>query len=408
MDVTRPLEGVKVIDLTTVISGPMCTQILGDQGANVIKVEKPPVGDFARHMGGARGGFGGAGIMMNRSKRSIMLDVKPDEGRKILLDLVRDADVMVANMRPGVDDRLGIDYEDMKKINPDLIYVSISGFGQTGPYVERQVFDSVIQGSMVFARQQADPDTGKPQMFSTYVVDKVTAITTSQAITAALLHREKGGGGQNLEIAMMDVGLHFVWLDGMWNHTFVGDGVEPMDYLNQNYKVIATKNGYITLLVASQDTYEGLCRALECEHWLEEEGYRNIMEVFAHVSDYYKRVEDECAKWDTEELCERLYAEHLAAARVLEREEVFDDPQVLHNEILVEYDHPTAGPIRQPRPPALYDGQKTEISMHAPSLGEHTDEILAELGRSSEDIAALRKSGVVGDMSADGAGLVLI
>ncbi len=408
MDITRPLEGVKVIDLTTIISGPMCTQILGDQGADVIKVEKPIVGDLARSMGGWRGGFGGAGLMMNRSKRSIMLDVKLPEGVQILRDLVRDADVMVANMRPGVDDRLGIDYEDMKKINPDIIFVSVTGFGLTGPNIKRQVFDSVIQGSMVFARQQADPETGKPQMFSTYVVDKVTALTTAQAITAALLHREKGGGGQHLQMAMMDAGLHFVWLDGMWNHTFVGEGMVEFSYLNETYKVIETKNGFITILIASQATWEGLCRALKREDWLEDPRFSTIMALVGHMEDYQTMVKEEIAKWDTDELCERLYAEELAAAKVLTREEVFDDAQVIHNETLIEYTHPTAGVIRQPRPPALYDGRKTEINMPAPTLGQHTDEILAEIGRSSDDIAKLREANVVGDLPPGEDGLILV
>lgn len=408
MDITRPLEGVKVIDLTTIISGPMCTQILGDQGADVIKVEKPITGDLARAMGGWRGGFGGAGLMMNRSKRSIMLDVKLPEGVQILRDLVRDADVMVANMRPGVDDRLGIDYEDMRKINPDIIFVSVSGFGLTGPYIKRQVFDSVIQGSMVFARQQADPETGKPQMFSSYVVDKVTALTTAQAITAALLHREKGGGGQHLQISMMDAGLHFVWLDGMWNHTFVGEGMVEFSYLNETYKVIETKNGYITILIASQATWEGLCRALKREDWLEDPRFSTIMALVGNMEDYQTMVKEEIAKWDTDELCERLYAEELAAAKVLTREEVFSDPQVIHNETLIEYEHPAAGVIRQPRPPALYDGRKTEINMPAPTLGQHTDEILAEIGRSSDDIASLREANVVGDLPPGEDGLILV
>lgn len=394
MDVTRPLEGIRVVDLTSVISGPAGTQMLGDQGADIIKVEKWGVGDGARHMGGKRGGFGGAGIMMNRSKRSIMLDVRKPEGAEIVRELAASADVFVQNMRPGVTDRLGIGYAAIKDVNPDIIYCSLSGFGLTGPNAKRRVYDAVIQGSMIFARQQADPDTGEPHMITSYLVDKVTAVTCAQAILAAIIHRMNGGGGQHLQLSMMDAGLHFVWLDGMWNHTYVGDGVEEAPYLNQTYKLIPTKNGHISMLAPRWD---GLCRALKREDMLDDVRFSTPAERLIHRVEFAKWVREEFIKWDTDELCERLYAEEQPAAKVYEREEVFEDAQVLHNELIVEYIHPTAGPIRQPRPPALFDGKKTKIGRPAPTLGQHTVEILREIGKTDAEIAALHDGEIVGE-----------
>ena len=222
-----PLEGIRVIDLTTMVSGPLASSILGEQGAEVIKVEMPGTGDLIRHIGSSRGGLSAIFATLNRNKRSVVLNLREPRGRELLERLLEGADVFMQNFRPGVMAGMGFGEPELRRLNPELIYVSINGFGETGPYAQRRVYDIVIQALSGLAASQADPQTGTPDLVRNIVCDKVTAVSAAQAISAALFARERGAGGQHVRLAMLDSTIAFLWPDGMQSLTYLGEGATP-------------------------------------------------------------------------------------------------------------------------------------------------------------------------------------
>lgn len=257
-----PLSGYRVVDLTTMISGPMATGLLGDQGADVIKVESPGAGDLVRHLGRPRDGITATFATTNRNKRSILLDLKHDPDREAFRKLVATADVVVQNFRPGVVERMGIGEADLRTIRPDLVYVSISGFGETGPYAGKRVYDPVVQALSGLAIIQGDRGAGRPRMMRLVVPDKVTAITAAQAITAALLARERTGEGQHVRLSMIDAMIALAWPEGFAGHTFVGEENDvPRNALAQDL-VYETSDGWMTAGAVSDSEWQGLARAL--------------------------------------------------------------------------------------------------------------------------------------------------
>ncbi|MGB0619565.1 MAG: CaiB/BaiF CoA transferase family protein [Myxococcota bacterium] len=375
-----PLAGYRIVDLTTMLSGPMATCLLGDQGADVIKVESPGVGDLVRRLGAPRDGITASFATINRNKRSIVLDLKQDPDMDTLKKLVETADVFVQNFRPGVVDRMGIGYEALKKIKPDLIYVSISGFGETGPYSGKRVYDPVIQALSGLATIQGDRGVGRPRMMRVVIPDKVTAMTAAQAITAALLAKERTGEGQHVKLAMLDAMIALAWPEGYAGHTFVGSEADvPRNALAQDL-VFETADGFMTAGAVSDSEWEGLTRALEHPEWLDDERFRTAGGRVAYAKERLDQTADVLLTKTTEEWLERLDAEQVPCAPILPLSEIIRHPQVEATGIVVETDHPVAGRIRQARAAARFEKTPTTLEGHAPTLGEHTDEILAELG----------------------------
>ena len=390
-----PLEGYRVIDLTAMISGPIATMMLGDQGADVIKVEEPGRGDFVRSSGKRRKGLPAIFVSSNRSKRSIALDLKQSRGLELLEALVAEADVFVQNFRPGRADKMGIGEEAMRKIRPDLIYVSISGFGESGPYANRRVYDPVIQALSGLAAIQADRRTGEPRLVRLIVPDKLTALTAAQAITAALLSRERSGRGQHIRLAMLDAMISFLWPEGMVGHTFVEKAEGESRPLPVRDLIYKTSDGYITAGVMSDKEWIGLTRALEHPEWLDDARFQTPVARSRHAEERLAMTAEVLETRSSSEWLQRLHAEDVPCAPVLSREDLLTDSQIAANELIVECDHPHAGRIRQPRPAARFDQTPAEIRRPAPLLGEHTDELLAEIGLSTQEIAELREQGVV-------------
>ena len=375
-----PLAGYRVVDLTTMISGPMATCVLGDQGADVIKVESPGVGDLVRRLGAPRDGITATFATTNRNKRSIVLDLKQDSDMEAFRKLVATADVVVQNFRPGVVDRMGIGYDALRAIKPDLIYVSISGFGETGPYSGKRVYDPVIQALSGLATIQGDRGVGRPKMMRVVIPDKVTAMTAAQAITAALLAKERTGEGQHVKLSMLDAMISLAWPEGYAGHTFVGSEADvPRNALAQDL-VFETKDGYMTAGAVSDSEWHGLTRALDHPEWLDDDRFKTAGGRVAYAKERLDQTADVLVTRTTEEWLERLDAEQVPCAPILPLSEILEHPQIEATGVVVETDHPVAGRIRQARAAAQFEKTPTTLDRPAPTLGEHTDEILAELG----------------------------
>ncbi|MEJ2088130.1 MAG: CoA transferase, partial [Gammaproteobacteria bacterium] len=346
---TGPLAGVRIIDFTAIYSGPIATAILGDQGADVIKIE-PAEGDLMRRGMPQRNGIGAAFAMMNRNKRSLVIDPRKDAGLEILRRLIDEADVVVENFRPGVMDRLGLGYDTLSKSNPRLIFASINGVGATGPYANRRVYDAVIQAVSGIAALQADPAQGRPQMVNTLICDKVTSINAAQVIAAALFARERSGRGQRVDLSMLDAALYFIWPDGMFNFSFVGDDVEPVTNLDHAMFVRETADGYVAVMPVKAAEFQGVLKALELEElWgdprFETPALRreNSVVLQGYLNEAYLR-------FTTDQICDRLEANDVPYARINDRAGVVSDPQVQAMGALLPLVHPSGGPLGPPRP----------------------------------------------------------
>lgn len=398
MGTRKPLEGIRVVDLSQVASGPFGTMVLAEQGADVVKIEPIEGGELMRHIPINRGGMSSAFINLNRGKRSIALDVNAEEGRDIVLDLIAESDVVVQNFRPGVVDRLGIGYDAARARRADVVYVSISGYGSSGPYSDRPVYDPVIQGlTGTVARQQSEA-IPIPDLVRNIIYDKATALTVAQGVCAALVARSVTGEGDHLEIAMLDVGVHFFWPDGMADHTFIGDGVTPGFRIADIYSVTHCADGQLIYFAATDEQRAGLYDAVGRPELADDPRFATREALFAegNVEALGAILEAQFADLPMRETLDKLNANGVPAGPINEPEEVLTDPQVVHNETLVTWEHPTCGTLRQPRHPIKFSGEALPVPDFVDGLGERTDEILGELGRTEEQITALRAAGVVG------------
>lgn len=398
---TGPLDGVRIVDLSTMISGPLATMWLGDQGADVIKVEPPGRGDLVRRLGSTRRGFSASFATANRNKRSIALDLKTDAGREVLWQLVESADVFVQNFRPGTIERMGFGDETLRARNPRLITVSISGFGETGPYAHKRVYDPLIQALSGLATIQGDRGQGRPRMVRLIVPDKVTALTAAQAITAALFARERTGQGQHVRLAMLDAMVALAWPEGMAGHTFVGDESDnPRAAMAQDL-VFQTADGYMTAGAVSDAEWRGLAEALAHPEWLDDERFRTPALRVAYAKERLEQTAAVLVTRTTQEWLDRLDAFEVPCAPILPLAEVIEHPQIVANELIVESDHPHAGRLRQPRPAARFGETPASLDRPAPLLGEHSDEVCRELGLPDTGLTALRQRGAFGPPNPD-------
>ena len=366
--------------------------LLADQGADVIKIE-PPGGDIARRTSGD-GAFTAMFVSSNRGKRSIALDLKQPAALEATRKLIAGADVLVQNFRPGTMERLGLDEPAMRAVNPGLVYVSISGVGDTGPYVKKRVYDPIIQSLSGFADVQADQETGRPKMIRTIVADKTTAVYAAQAVCAALVARGRTGQGQHIRLSMLDTMVAFLWPEAMTQYTVVGREEAPQPAPRPDL-IFKTLDGYITVGSLSDAEWRGLCGVIDRPEWVDDPRFRTPAARSANAAERLTLVGQILANGRSRDWLDRLDAADVPCAPVLRRRDVINDAQVINNGLIELMEQPTLGTVRQARPAARFDRTPAAIAGPAPRIGEHTDAILAETGYSLEEIDALKTSRAV-------------
>jgi crotonobetainyl-CoA:carnitine CoA-transferase CaiB-like acyl-CoA transferase len=390
-----PLQGVRVVEAAQMIAGPLAGMVLAEQGADVVKVELPDGrGDRMRYLGTRRRDVSALFHACNRGKRSIVLDSKTEDGLAAMRALCARADVFLQNFRPGAAERLGLGEAELRAENPDLVYVSVSGFGASGPRSGEKVYDYVIQAMTGMADLQGDGD-GAPALIKNAVVDKVTALTVSQAITAALYQRERGHGGQHIELSMLDAGLWFLWPDGFMDRAMVGDDVTHGPRFGDLVDVRATRDGFVSLVAMGGRTWPGLCAAFN-PHWLDDPRFAHDRDRELNAAVLSDELGAVIGRLTTAECLGRMRANDVPGAAVTPLDEVSDDPQIVHNDSLIVRENGPAGHIREVRAPVAFGGAQRPVPDAAPHLGEHSREILLELGYTDEQVDGLGARGVLG------------
>lgn len=385
-----PLSGIRVLDLTSVVSGPMCTQQLGDLGADVVKLEAPN-GDQTRYSGAPfkEPLFSAMHSQMNRNKRSLVVDLKSEAGRDLILDVIDRFDVLVENFRPTVMARLGLDYETLAARHPGLVFCSINGFGSDGPYAGLPAYDQLMQGLVgVMPSQGGD---GPPAPVNGPIADKTSAVTAVGAVLAALFARERDpeGRGQRIEVAMIDAYAAFALPDPMTPRAFPPEVLETA-ISTAFFSAWPTADGYVVGLIIQDHQFAALCRVLEREDLAEDPRFAEMGTRLGNYIELVTLLKEEVKKWQSTDLVARAREEGATFGPVNDVDAFLEDPHVRHRETVRILEDERFGPTRYLSPPWHFSRTPASIDRHAPRLGEHSDEVLRELGLDEATIARLR------------------
>lgn len=393
---TGPLDGIRVIEFTSVVLGPFACQILGDLGADVIKVE-PPGGDTNRNLGPVKNTEGLAALFLtcNRNKKSIVLDLKSDEGREAALKLIATADVVVHNFRPKAMEKLGLDYQAVKKINPNIIYCATYGFSKKGPYGDKGALDDSIQAASGVAMLMKMVE-GEPRYLPTIIGDKTTGLNVANAVTSALFHRERKGKGQEIEVPMFETMVSYVMVEHLWGQVFEPP-LAPAGYtrlMSKHRRPYKTKDGYIAVLPYWDNHWATFCKLIDREDMISDERFINMKSRLENIDITYSETGKALAKRTTDEWLEALSDTNVPHMHVSELDDLMQNQHLIESEFWEMHQHPTEGTLRMPKLPIYFSESPASIRLMPPKLGAHNDELLSEIGYSEDEINALKEKGI--------------
>jgi crotonobetainyl-CoA:carnitine CoA-transferase CaiB-like acyl-CoA transferase len=394
-----PLTGVTVLDLSRVLAGPYCTMVLGDLGADVIKIERLPGGDDSRTMGPFLDGESYCFAQVNRNKRSVALDLKDPAGLEALLAIAAKSDVVVENFRPGTTERLGCDYESILALNPDVIYCSISGFGQTGPYAHRPAYDIIAQGISGFLSMTGQPG-GPPAKVGVAINDVAGGSTAVQAILAAHIGKLNGGGGQYIDLSLIESGVAWtVWeAAAYFGAGEVASAVGTRHRRSAPYQAFRTRDGYVTVGANTERMWRALCTdVLDRPQWIDSPKYGTAPDRLINVDALEQDIEAVLTTESTDHWVAKMLAVGVPAGPVNTYDQMLSDPHLVVRDVTTTVEHPTMGPLRALSSPLRLSATPPLIQRAAPLFGQHSAEVLEAFGLSAEAIEALQRSGVVFD-----------
>lgn len=392
-DPAQPLRGIKVVELSTMITASLATMTLASQGAEVIKIEPLGIGDPMRMLGSQKAGISALFNNCNRSKRSIAIDIKSDAGRDVVRKLSARADVLIHNFRPGVMDRLGLGSEELRTENTSLVYLAISGFGTEGPLADAPAYDHVIQAMAGYTSLQGKGDDFT--FMRTLICDKITAFIAAQAITAALLARKDTGTGQHLDISMLHASLAFLWPDGMMHHTLLDDDAIDMAPMSEYYQTLKTRDGFIALAGMKDENWGALCNIIGREDLATDPRFSDAVSRLMNMKELMAEFANTSVEKDSVTVLEELGDVGVPCAPCVSQQDLPHHPQVKAIGAIEEHSHPLLGSLRMVSPPVQFGGTRSTLEGPSPSLGQHTHDILKELGWTNEAIRDLEIAGSI-------------
>lgn len=377
-NIDKPLHGIKILELSSIVTASLATMILCDQGAEVIKVEPTGMGDSMRYLGTQKGGFSAIFANCNRGKLSLNLDLKDADELNILLKLVEESDIFISNYRPGVNEKLGLGLEVLRKINPSIIYVSISGFGETGPLSKAPAYDHVIQGMSGATSIQSSE--GNPAYMKTLICDKITGYTACQALTAALFKRERTGKTSYITLSMLDAAIFFLWPDGMMNETLLDKDVIKAPPLSSTYtSLIPAKDGFFTIAAMTDDQWYGIFDAINKPEFKSDSRFISASARSQNMNELLKESLFRFQDFTVDEAIEALRNNDVPCSPYVPRDEVINQPQVIASNTIFQMESPHQGKLNAVSHPAIFDGHRLKVEKAAPSLGQDRDKIINQL-----------------------------